>query len=173
MTEEINFFFFFNHSFQINYLVDEHFVIDKGSNLVINLLHHFFEQYSLKERSVNLHCDNCTGQNKNNYMLWYMLWRVCNGLHHSITLNFLLTGHTKFAPDWCFGLLKKQYRVTDVSSLEELCDVVRASSVTKLNVPQLVGKEDGTQIVPQYDWQSFLKPFFKTLPQIKKYHHFR
>ena len=153
--------------------MDECFVIDKGSNLVINLLHHFFGQHSLMERSVNLHCDNCTGQNKNNFLLWYMLWRVMHTQHHSITLNFLLAGHTKFAPDWCFGLLKKRYRVTNVSSLEELCDVVKASSQSTLNVPQLVGKEDGTQFVPQYDWHAFLAPYFKTLPHIKQYHHFR
>ena len=153
--------------------MDESFVIDKGSNLVINLLHHFFGQHSLMEASVNLHCDNCSGQNKNRFLIWYMLWRVINSHHHSITLNFLLTGHTKFAPDWCFGLLKKRYRVTDVSSLDELCDVVRASSLTNLNVPQLVGKEDGSQFVPQYDWHSFLGPYFKTLHGIKKYHHFR
>jgi hypothetical protein len=27
-------------------------------------------------------------------------------LHTSIHLSFLIAGHTKFAPDWCFGLIK-------------------------------------------------------------------
>jgi hypothetical protein len=43
-------------------------------------------------------------------MLWYLAWRVATGLHKTITLNFLVAGHTKFAPDWCFGLLKQAFR---------------------------------------------------------------
>jgi len=35
-----------------------------------------------------------------------------------------------------------------------------------------VGSEDGTVIVPTYDWQSFLEPYFKTLTGIKVLHHF-
>ncbi len=27
------------------------------------------------------------------------------GLHESITISFMLVGHTKFSPDWCFCLL--------------------------------------------------------------------
>lgn len=29
-------------------------------------------------------------------------WRVLTGLLHNITLFFMITGHTKFSPDWCF-----------------------------------------------------------------------
>ena len=48
------------------------------------------------------------GQNKNNAMVGYLLWRVLAGLHNTITLSFMISGHTKFSPDWCFGLLKKR-----------------------------------------------------------------
>ena len=59
-------------------------------------------------------------------------------------------GHTKFAPDWCFGLLKQKFRKTKVGCLDDIVKVVNDSSV--VNHAQLVGKEDGTIIVPQYDW---------------------
>ncbi len=51
------------------------------------------------KKTVYLHADNCVGQNKNNYVLSYLLW---SGRHTQITLSFLVVGHTKFAPDWSF-----------------------------------------------------------------------
>ena len=41
-----------------------------------------------------LHADNCGGQNKNNVMVGYLLWRVLTE-HH-----FMIAGHTKFSPDY-------------------------------------------------------------------------
>ncbi|XP_050401008.1 uncharacterized protein LOC126817880 [Patella vulgata] len=122
---------------------------------------------------VELHCDNCSGQNKNNYFLWYLAWRVMNNLHRSITMNFLITGHTKFAPDWCFGLIKQKYRLTMVSCLDDIANVVRNSTTVGINIAQKVGNEDGSVVVNIYDWQAFFNPFFRKMPGIKKYHHFR
>jgi len=104
---------------------------------------------------VHLHCDNCSGQNKNRYMLWYLIWRCCLGLHHEITLNFLVTGHTKFAPDWCFGLFKHMFRRSSVSCLDDIAAVMRKSTVSTLNVPQLAGKESGERFVPCRNWRWF------------------
>ena len=83
-------------------------------------------------------------------------------------------GHTKFAPDWCFGLLKRRFRRAHVSCLDDLQDVVKESTpVSRLNIPQLVGSEDATVIVPTYDWHSFFTPAYKPLPGIKPIGHFR
>ena len=126
--------------------------------------------YGLGEKVVHLHCDNCSGQNKNRYVLFYLLWRVMKGLHTEITINFMPPGHTKSAPDWCFGLLKRCFRRAEVSCLNDLCDVVRESTpVARVNIPQLVAREDGTVIVPTYDWQAYFSPVFKPLPGIKKF----
>ena len=78
---------------QVNYLVDESVTITKGSNAVISFLDHFFKSYGLGERKAQLHCDNCSGQNKNRYALWYMLWRCIVGLHRSIEMHFMVVGH--------------------------------------------------------------------------------
>ena len=157
---------------QVNYLIDESHCSSKGSNDVISYLHHYFENYGLGEKEVHLHCDNCSGQNKNRYVLAYLMWRVITGRHKSISLNFLITGHTKFAPDWCFGLLKQKFRKEPVSSLEEMAATVRRSTLQEVNIPQLVGDERGTVLVPMYDWQAFLIPFSKAVKGIKQYHHF-
>ena len=84
---------------QVNYLVDESVLISKGSNAVISYLDHFFRTYGLGETKAHLHCDNCSGQNKNRFVLWYMLWRCLSGLHRSIEMHFMVVGHTKVAPD--------------------------------------------------------------------------
>ena len=91
---------------QINFLTDEAADSGKGANAVISQLHYFFSHHGLGEMEVYLHCNNCSGQNKNNTMLHYLLWRSMTGLHTKITLSFLVVGHTKFAPDWCFRLVK-------------------------------------------------------------------
>jgi hypothetical protein len=41
------------------------------------------------------------------------------------------------------------------------------------NVAQLVGREDGTPIVPVYEWHDHLESHGTALPAIKKYYHFR
>ena len=86
--------------------------------------------------------------------------------------DFLITGHTKFAPDWCFGLLKQKFCKEPVSSLKEMEATVRHSTLQDVNVPQVVGDEGGTVFVPTYDWQTFLVPFSKQVKGIKQYRHF-
>ena len=93
---------------QINFLTDEAGDCGKGANAVVSRLHYFFDHHGLGEKDVYLHADNCTGQNKNNCMVHYLLWRALTKRHTNITLSFLVVGHTKFAPDWCFGLFKRQ-----------------------------------------------------------------
>ena len=155
---------------QINYLIDEAVDIEKGSNAIVSMLHHYFKHHGLGEKTAHLHADNCGGQNKNATMVHYLLWRVMTGQHDELTLSFMIPGHTKFSPDWCFGLMKKQYRRTKVGGLTDLIDVVNGSAV--VNVAQPTGSADGKVVVPTYDWQEFCKPNLK-VTGIKKLHHLR
>ena len=93
------------------------------------------------------------------------------GQHTNITLSFLPVGHTKFTPDWCFGLLKRQYRRTKVGSLQSNAEVVNKSA--ECNHAQLVSREYGSTIVTTFDWTDFFGPKMKKIPNIKKFHHFR
>lgn len=161
---------------QINYLIDEAVNCSKGSNAVISYVHHFLEQYGCGETKMDLHFDNCSGQIKNKYVLWYLCWRVQNGLHDEITVNFMPPGHTKFAPDWCFGLFKCKFRRSDVSCLQDISTAVVDSSPEKgVNIPLLVGAERGQEFVPTYDWQTFFLEgkAYTPLPGIKEVSHMR
>ena len=60
------------------------------------------------------------GQNKNNAMIQYLLYRVLTGLHDTIELSFLVVGHTKFAPDGYFGLIRRRYRRSQVYTYDHL-----------------------------------------------------
>jgi hypothetical protein len=160
-------------SLQINYLIDEANIIGKGSNAVVSMVHHYLDTKQ-PGRKLRLHADNCVGQNKNNTILGYLMWRTCVGLSDSVELSFMLEGHTKFAPDRMFGLLKREYAR---STIDTICDVVAAvqrSSPGGHNAAQLtVDPLSQQQYVKWYDWSSFLERFFKPLPHITSYYHFR
>ncbi|KAL0964106.1 hypothetical protein UPYG_G00318760 [Umbra pygmaea] len=38
-------------------------------------------------------------------------------IHHRLDLHFLIAGHTKFTPDWCFGLIEEGFRKTRVDTV--------------------------------------------------------
>ena len=156
---------------QINFLTDEAGDCGKGANAVVSRIHYFFDHHGFGERDVYLHADNCTGQNKNNCMVQYLVWRTLTNRHTNITLSFLPVGHTKFAPDWCFGLFKRAYRRTKVGSLAAIADVVNKSA--ECNFAQLVSRQDGTTVVPTHDWTDFFATRMKKIVGIKKLHHFR
>ena len=142
-------------------MIEEGAAVGKGANATISYIHHFFVRHSLRETDVHLHADNCAGQNKNNYFLWYLAWRIPTELHQSIKYSFLIAGDTKFGPDCCFGILKKAYKVSFISSIYELAQMVDTSSNTGVNKAQLVVTHDGRVIVPVYDWCTFLGQYFK------------
>ena len=143
----------------------------KGANAVISRIHFLFQHHGLGETDVFLHADNCTGQNKNNAMIQYLVWRTLTKRRTHITLSFLPVGHTKFSPDWCFGLFKRLYRRTRVGSLQAIAQVTNNSA--DCNFAQLVSCEDGGTIVPTFNWTDFFATKMKKIPGIKKLHHFR
>ena len=104
-------------------------------------------------------------------MMEYLAWRVLSGLNKKIEISFMIVGHTKFAPDWCFGLLKQKFRKSNVGCLDDLLRVVNNSATC--NIGQLVGLEDGTTIIKQYDWAGYFGTFFRraAFSGIKKWHH--
>ncbi|XP_062615789.1 uncharacterized protein LOC134277475 [Saccostrea cucullata] len=156
---------------QIFYLIDESQHSGKGANSVASMIHHHFQHKGYGEMNLQLHMDNCTGQNKNNTVIGYGMWRVMTGRHMTIEFSLMEAGHTKFHPDWHFGLWKVKWRGTTAENLEEVAKSVAHSSRNNHNIPQLV--EDPQYPVIFYDWSTFLKQYFKPIPQLKQYHHFR
>ena len=83
--------------------------VGKGTNAIISLLHYFFTTYGLREKVAHLHTDNCSGQNKNHYVMYYLMWHVLTKQHDEITISFLPVGHTKCFLDAGFGMLKRKF----------------------------------------------------------------
>ena len=58
------------------YVIPEACATVKGANIVLSLLHHFFEHFGTGETDVFCHADNCCGQNKNNIVMQYASWNT-------------------------------------------------------------------------------------------------
>ena len=56
---------------QLCYTYDEREAA-KGANEVISFLHDFLANRQIKTPIIRIHADNCRGQNKNKYMMWYL-----------------------------------------------------------------------------------------------------
>ena len=104
-------------------------------------------------------------------MMQYLMWRILTGRHTNITYSFLVVGHTKFSPDWSFGLFKHLYWRTKVNTISDIASVVDKSA--HCNTSQVACDEKGSTNVPFFDWSAYLGPHFKRIVNIKKYHHFR
>ena len=156
---------------QVNYLLDEADTIgadgktSHGPNAVISMLHHYFAKHGMQEEGCHLHCDNCSGQNKNRSVVAYLCWRVLMGLHRRIELSFMLTGHTRCLVDGCFGLIKQKFRKADVYTMEQLATLVNNSATC--NKAQLI-PGSGMEWRP---WDAFLAHHFKPVKGIREVHH--
>ena len=89
-------------TFQVNYLIDEGDDPGKVANATVSMVHHFLESHGVGEQHLKLHADNCIGQNKNNVVMQYLMWRIMTSRNKTIEFSFMVRGHTKFAPDRFF-----------------------------------------------------------------------
>jgi len=64
--------------------------------------------------------DNANATNKNRYLVGWTLEMVQHGILDTIRAPFLITGHTKFAPDRVFASIVNSYNKSDVLNCQEL-----------------------------------------------------
>ena len=88
--------------------------------------------------------------------------------HHAVVLG---GRHTKFSPDWCFSLLKQRFWRTKVGCLDDIIGVVNTSA--KVNVAQLVGTQEGENLVLTYNWTGMFAGSLRNLQNLKAQRHFR
>lgn len=148
---------------QVCYTYDER-EAGKGSNEVISFLHQFLVNRKIQTPNIRIHADNCSGQNKNKYVLWYLTWLATTGRLKHIELKFMIKGHTHSIVDGGIGQMKKELRRSDVFCLEHWSHVINQSAST--NRACVVNGDN------VYDWKNGLCPYFKPFQDISQFQHF-
>eukprot|EP00835_Amoeboradix_gromovi_P001394 NODE_62_length_25126_cov_0.447277.p12 type:complete len:112 gc:universal NODE_62_length_25126_cov_0.447277:17790-18125(+) len=92
------------------------------------LIHYYYKLRPEKRRQIVFHCDNCTGQNKNNCTVKMLCWLAFQGHSEDIKLKCMVREHTKFGPDSHFGLIKKAFQLRDCYTLDHVCNTINESS---------------------------------------------
>lgn len=118
-------------------------------------------------KNLQITCDNCTIQNKNNLSLFFWCWLCMLGLFDNITINFMIPGHTKFICDSYFGRIKKTYRDHNVNTIDDIEKIINKSS--KSNIGLKYNNGVGWN---WYDFQGFFSQNFVNYPYITDYYHF-
>ena len=112
-------------------------------------------------KRVCIFMDNATSTNKNRYLIGWALELVQNGVLDMIRLPFLVTGHTKFAPDRLFASIANSYNKSDVFTCQELVEIASRYATAC--------EETGVNILL---WRQQLDKKYAELPGIRKYHDF-
>jgi hypothetical protein len=118
---------------QVCYTYDER-EAGKGSNEVISFLHDFFSSREIQTPNIKIHADNCKGQNKNKYVIWYLQWLVATGRAKHIEFKFMIKGHTHCIVDSGIGHTKRELRRSDVFCLDHWAKVIDRSARTNKGV---------------------------------------
>ncbi len=157
---------------QLNYLIPEAVAVDKGSNSVISYLDQYLKHSTYGEAELLIHADNCVGQNKNHYVIAYLMRRIVLKMNSKITYSFLPVGHTKFGCDFAFGLIKKKLRHTPAYTLKDL-ELIVNESAPNLNSSIATGSEQGDTFIPVNDWHTFFdNKKFTAIRNLTDYQHF-
>ena len=136
----------------------------KGANEVISFLHNFLSSRTIQTPNITIHADNCRGQNKNKYVMWYLIWLAATCRVKHVEFKFMIKGHTQFIVDSNIGHIKRELRRSDVFCLEHWEQIIDRSAVT--NKARIVNGND------VYDWKKGLSSYFKDFDGISKFQHF-
>lgn len=136
----------------------------KGANEVISLFHNFLSTRAIRTPNIRIHADNCRGQNKNKYVMWYLVWLAATGRVKHVEFKFMIKGHTQFIVDSNIGHIKRELKRSDVFCLEDWKKVIDRSAVTN-KAREITGND-------VYDWKKGLNSYFKEFDGISKFQHF-
>ncbi|KAF1321211.1 hypothetical protein FI667_g12043, partial [Globisporangium splendens] len=140
----------------------------KGADEVISMLHHKLDLHGvfdvafadpdeplMQDKSVVVWCDNCGGQNKNSYLIWYLLFLVEHGVLQTACLKFFMKGHTKNACDRGFGHVKRHMAKAACWDIHTLIKAVEesATSIQAINL-------DATE-QPFWSFKTYFQPRYK------------
>ena len=101
---------------------------NRGANNIVSCLLKDYQKRGYfngqLNNSLTVIADNCAGQNKNEDVVRFHAWLVEAGVFKTVSVVFLVKGHTKNACDRMFNLLKAGFHKKDIETYEELLAVV-------------------------------------------------
>ena len=163
---------------QMNYVVPEHQLplvdgkSNKGALLTANLLLNYVNTHANGRTTASFHADNCVAQNKNNLIMQLMVYFIIIGKLQEISVNFMIPGHTKFMPDGFFGLLKRKLKKHHCDSWKQIPKLIEQSSIAeKKNKAKTYGSRMNQ--FQYYNLKAHFNGWFKEIPDITSYQHFR
>ena len=117
-------------------LTEGHWPCEKTANTVCSMLYHFLKTdafvrqlpHGRQPRILQLTSDNCAGQNKNRWIIWFLSFLTCIGMFDEIHLSFLVAGHTKNMCDARFALIKRKMRDTEALVPAHMHQIIATAS---------------------------------------------
>ncbi|KAJ0404702.1 hypothetical protein ATCC90586_001252 [Pythium insidiosum] len=154
-----------NQQRQTNYIYTER-KGGKGSNEVVSMLQRYLG-VDPQHATLTVYTDNCGGQNKNNYVIKYLLFLAHTGQFEEVNYKFFIRGHTKNACDRGFGAMKKKLAREDCWTVEQLCEALKKASISTDTVT--LEQEEA----PFLAYKDVFNELYKNLPAIQKYQLFK
>lgn len=156
--------YYANTSTQYNYVYGED-VAGKGSEEVISMLRHFLRTVVIdtEPSRLTVYADNCCGQNKNNFVVKFLLGLVHTGTFEQVDLKFFIKGHTKNAVDRGFAHVRKKFARQDIWTMSSLLETV--DSVATLSRAIHIPKDN--RIFKNF--KPVLSEAYRDIPAIRKY----
>jgi hypothetical protein len=159
--------YYANRAIQYNFVYGED-VAGKGSEEVISMLSYFLRKVAGLQapKRLTIYADNCTGQNKNNFVAKYLLALVHTATLERVDLKFFVKGHTKNAVDRGFGHVRKKFARTDVWTMDQLVRLVDDAATSSATVP-INADSDVFK-----SFKGMLTEAYRDIPGIRKYQVF-
>lgn len=126
----------------------------RGCNDVISCLSRFIMKTPLGRAGAKWSiwwADNCPGQNKNNYIMWFFQDLIRRGVYSRIDYKFLIAGHTYGATDQTFGVIERYTsKIETVYTPEQWYQHVRNASIGVRSVEVVEIKQELFRDFRQY-----------------------
>eukprot|EP00644_Phytophthora_capsici_P019501 jgi/Phyca11/133619/e_gw1.589.2.1 len=104
------------------------------------MLDHFLRTRVLAEGKTRLtvYADNCSGQNKSNYVIKFFLAQVDMGLLKHVDYKFFVKGHTKNSCDRGFAHIRKHISKVECYTVDHVVNAVKnaASNSVTIHIPR-------------------------------------
>jgi hypothetical protein len=142
----------------------------KGSNEVISMLHHVIKDQKEKNpayKNLTVYADNCVGQNKNNFVVKFLVLLAHLGEFDEVNIKFFIKGHTKNACDRGFCHIRRHVLKNEIWTFKHLKEAVEDAAHSN----ECVSLEEANY--PFMDYKVPLDEIYNNIKGITCYQIFR